>query len=267
MVSDTRRIIEKWYHILRFPAAYDAAFYEALNSVPVPAALTPEQYDPDSRDGKRNLLTFLYFCEQACRRAAALGIPERVMTDTLGDIVIWTEYHTERTGGLYLGELRWLSSHVSLRLFRLGRLQFRMGRASRAIPEAGVAEGDPVLEIHIPRGGRLAREECLSSVARAKAFFPRYFPDFPYRAMTCRSWLLDETLRKYLPENSHILSFADLFVRVFSEEKNALFKYVFAPGVSDPAEAVCVSGFAERIRDAYLAGEKFHEVLGYLPDK
>ena len=267
MESSTKPVIEKWYRALRFPAALDAEFYEALNSIQIPASATLNQYDLSCADGKRNLLSFLYFCEQSCRKAAALNIPESVILDTFRDIVVWTVWHTGRTGGLYLGELHWLSLHLNLRLFRLGRLQFCMGHAFRAVPEAGIAEGDPVLEIHIPRGGKLIAGECGASIARAKAFFPRFFPDFAYKGMTCWSWLLDNTLRNYLPETSNIIRFGNLFTKVYSEEKNALIKYVFSPGTTEEslADAVCGSDFSRRIKDAVLAGKKFHETLGFIP--
>lgn len=263
---DTKPVIEKWYHNLDFPAAYDAEFYTALESIGIPADITLEKYDLKSRDGKRNLLTFLYLCEQVHRKASALGIPETVITDTLKDIVIWTENHTRRTGGLFLGELSWLSLHMRLQLFRLGRLQFCMGHAFRAIPEVNVDEGDPVLEIHIPRGSKLEFEACEASIAQARGFFARFFPEFSYKCMTCWSWLLDDSLRNYLPENSNIVRFGDLFTRVYSEEKNDLLKYVFRIDMTEEqlADAECTSGFARRVRDAVLAGEKFRMTLGFL---
>ncbi len=267
METDTKKIIEKWYRILEFPTACDAEFYDALDRIAVPASVTLDQYDLNAGDGKRNLLTFLYFCEQAHEKAAAMNIPESVIVDTFRDIVIWTENHTERTGGLYLGELSWLSLHLRMQLFRLGRLQFCMGHAFRDIPEIGVSEGDPVLEMHIPRGGKLAMEACEASISQAVAFFARFFPDFSYKGITCWSWLLDDTLRNYLPETSNIIRFGDLFTKVYSIKKNALIKYVFRPGTNreNLADAVCTSGFARRIRDAVLAGEQFHETLGFLP--
>lgn len=266
MEADTKQIIEKWYRVLRFPPAFDAEFHTALNQIPVPASAALDRYDLHSRDGKRNLLTFLYFCEQAARKAAELNIPESIMTDTFSDIVIWTENHTQRTGELFLGELNWLSLHLRLKLFRLGRLQFCMGEAFRDIPEIGVAQGDPVLEMHIPRGGKLTPEACRASIAQARDFFPRFFPDYPYKGITCLSWLLDDTLRNYLPEGSNILLFGDLFTNVCSIDKNALIKYVFRPGTTmeNLSGTPCRSDFACRIREAILSGVQFHETFGYL---
>ncbi len=86
------------------------------------------------------------------------------------------------------------------------------------------------------------------------------------REMTCWSWLLDDTLRNYLPETSNIIRFGDLFTKVYSIEKNALIKYVFRPGTTmeNLGGAECVSAFSCRIRNALLSGEQFHETLGIL---
>ena len=267
METGTKQIIEKWYRILQFPAVFDTAFYSILDQITVPASVTLDQYDMNSPDGKRNLLTFLYLCERTQIKAAALGIPESIIIDTFSDIVIWTENHTRHTGELYLGQLNWLALHLRMKLFRLGRLQFCMGHAFRDIPEIGVSEGDPLLEMHIPRGGKLTPEACEASITQAKSFFPRFFPEFSFREITCWSWLLDDTLRNYLPETSNIIRFGNLFTKVYSEERNALLKYVFGLGTTadNLAEAECTSGFACKVRDAVLAGEHFHETLGFLP--
>ena len=264
---DTKHIIEKWYRTLDFPPAYDEAFYRALNTVKIPADRTLEKYDPKSTDGKRNLLSFLYFCERTSREASALGIPEKVIVDTLRDIVICTEDFTKIKGELYLGQLKWLSLHLQLKLFCLGRLQFCMAKSMRDIAEAGVCEGDPVLEIHIPRGGKLFTEDCLASIEQARIFFARYFPDFQYKVFTCWSWLLDGALKEYLPEDSNILRFGELFYRTYSERSNALLGSVFAVNITEEnlAQTQAATAFAGRIKQAVLDGKSFHMVFGYIP--
>ena len=197
----TGPIIEKWYKLLGFPAEYDAQFYEALDAIDIPADTTLESYDMKSQDGKRNLLTFLYLCEGLQQKANGLGIPEEVLIETLKDIVIWTENYTEMKGTLFLGELEWLKLHMQFEMFRLGRLQFRMAKAYRDIPEAGIRKGDNVMEIHIPRGSKLDIGECERSIAWAKEFFARYFPEFAYTCFTCNSWLLDDTLKEENRQN------------------------------------------------------------------
>ena len=262
----TGPIIEKWYKLLRFPAEYDAEFYEALNTIEIPADTTLESYDMKSEDGKRNLLAFLYLCEGILPQAQERGIPEDIIVDTLKDIVIWTENYTEMKGSLFLGELDWLKLHMRFSLFRLGRLQFRMAKAFRDMPEAGIVKGDNVMEIHIPRGSKLDIAECEKSIAWAKEFFARYFPEFSYSCFTCNSWLLDDTLKEYLPENSNIIRFGNLFTKVYSRELNCLLSSIFRTDTTEENlhDAVCTSSFAQRIKDAVLAGKQFHMTLGFI---
>ena len=262
----TGPIIAKWYKLLAFPAEFDAQFYEALNAIDVPADSTLESYDLKSQDGKRNLLTFLYLCEGLQKKANGLGIPEEVLIETLKDIVIWTENYTEMKGTLFLGELEWLNIHMQFEMFRLGRLQFRMAKAYRDIPEAGIRKGDNVMEIHIPRGSKLDIGECERSIAWAKEFFAHYFPEFAYTCFTCNSWLLDDTLKEYLPENSNIIRFGSLFTKVYSREMNCLLSSIFRSDTTEEnlQDAVCTSSFAQRIKDAVLAGKQFHMTLGFI---
>lgn len=264
---ETKDIIEKWYRTLGFPPDFDAPFYRALGSVAVPEEAKLETYDLKSADGKKNLLNFLYFCERAHSAAAALGIPEEVTVDTLRDIVICTEDWTKAKGELCLRQLGWLKLHLQLRLFRLGRLQFCMGKAPRDIAEAGVRAGEPVLEIHVPRGGKLLTEACTESMEQARDFFARYFPEHTYKVFVCQSWLLDDGLKEYLPEDSNILRFGALFHRVYREPSNALLSSVFNVDTTldNLADAPCSSAFAGRVKKAVLSGKSFSMVLGYLP--
>ena len=263
---NTRPIIEKWYKLLQFPAEYDAAFYEALNTIQISADTTLDSYDMKSEDGKRNLLAFLYLCEETAQKARARGIGEEVLIATLKDLVIWTENYTQMKGTLFLGELDWLKITMEGTMFRLGRLQFRMAKAYRDIPEADIAKGDNVMEIHIPRGSKLDIAECEKSLAWAKEFFARHFPEFTYTCFTCNSWLLDDTLKEYLPETSNIIRFGDLFTKVFSRDLNCLLSSIFPGDTTEEnlPNAVCTSSFAQRIKDAVLSGKQFHMTLGFI---
>jgi len=263
----TKAIIKKWYEALEFPKEYDGEFYEALESIEVPEGITLDDYRSASTDGKRNLLTFLYFCEEVEKRGEERGIPREILTDTLKDLVIWTENYTGLKGELYLGQLSWLKIHMRSEMFRLGRLQFRMTGSWRDIPEAGIKEGDPVLEMHIPRGSKLDAAECERSLSMAKEFFARYFPEFQYNCFICNSWLLDDSLKKYLSETSNIIRFGDMFTKTYHAESNGLIGSIFPMGTTEEnlADAPCSSSFARRIKDAVLSGEKFHVTLGFIP--
>jgi len=71
--------------------------------------------------------------------------------------------------------------------------------------------GEPVLDIHIPAGSPLDPDACRDSLHRATEFFPRYFPDKPFKAFCCSSWLFDCQLEQYLPPTSNIVRFLRQF--------------------------------------------------------
>lgn len=260
MNTTTAPIIQKWYERIGFPQKYDEAFYAALDTVEVLATATVEDYDKACEDGVKNLLHYLYFCEETERRFSSRGIPEEILLDTLSDLVIWTDIWSDIKGELYLGELGWLAIHLSARLFKLGRLQF-------AFPDPKSLEEKGTVQVHIPAVGKLSEELCLASIDQARGFFAQYFPEYEYDRFTCHSWLLDETLKKYLPPESNILHFGDLFTRIASEDADSLLRYIFRWDATRemlptlPAS----SSLAVRIKKAVLEeGETFHLTLGYI---
>ena len=261
-----KEIIRKWYTRLPFPKQYDRQFYDALEHIKISDAVNCNDYDLKCTDGKRNLLSFLFMCEAYERECTKMGIPQKVILDTLSDIAVWCTNWSNIKGELYLGELTWLVHHLRMRLFRLGRLQFCMGKAAHDIPKYAIQKGDRVMEVHIPQGEKLSMEACKESMQAAKEFFATYFPDYQYTVFTCHSWLLDETLRNYLPEGSGILRFGDLFDRVSADESTALLSYLFAFDTTplNLKNRYPCSSFAAKIQKAVLAGEKFYETLGVI---
>lgn len=77
--------------------------------------------------------------------------------------------------------------------------------------EAVLRNGDPVLDIHIPDGGRMDDAECGRSLRAAGPFFGRYFPDFDYKAYVCSSWLLFPPFKEMLEPSANIVRFQERF--------------------------------------------------------
>ena len=71
--------------------------------------------------------------------------------------------------------------------------------------------GDPCLGIHIAASGPMEHAACGDSVRRAVPFYRELFPDRPFKALTCGSWLLDPQLEKHLPAASNIVRFLSEF--------------------------------------------------------
>ncbi len=73
-----------------------------------------------------------------------------------------------------------------------------------------LTKGDNVLNIHIPAGEPMTPEACIESFNQAKNFFPKYFPDYNFRAFVCFSWLLDNQFEHILKPTSNIIKFQHL---------------------------------------------------------
>jgi hypothetical protein len=107
------------------------------------------------------------------------------------------------TAHLELGE-EWVVGH---RIIPTGSVQRAETYLARAEWEEVLAPGDPVLHLHIPRGGPLDLDACRRSLERASAFFPMHFPERQFVAFACESWLLDAQLEDLLPAASNLVRF------------------------------------------------------------
>ncbi|MFG2572005.1 acyltransferase domain-containing protein [Streptomyces sp. NPDC048481] len=146
------------------------------------------------------------------------GIPDEVSRRTLADVGRCVAWHRRwhGTGGLLSPE--WLTLHFHGELYQLGRLQFQRSRIGKrtgsSITAAGLPHGpgDPGLAVHIPDFmGPLTPQAVERSLALARTFFARHYPDETYSVATCASWLLDPQLKRHLPADSNIVRFQERF--------------------------------------------------------
>lgn len=158
----------------------------------------------------RQIFLYLYlrFALDAHADYQRLGIGDAVYFDTFGDITIWAGNCIRDYGEAGLNQYNWLSLHVRLELFRLGRLQFQMVRAQEdfKIKDHAVRKGEPYLEMHIPQGEPLRYEACLDSIVRCREFFKGQ-----YKLILCYSWLLSPALKHLLGPEANIIRFQNLF--------------------------------------------------------
>ena len=262
--AETPAIIEKWYKKLAFPKEYHAEFYAALKKYHISDAITIDTYDLAEQDGKRNLLSFLFMCEDLAKKYEEKGIPEKILLDTLKDLLLWTDAWSEVKGEMHLGELNWLAYTMRMRLFRIGSLEFMAGKSHGDCEALGLKKDDPIVEVHIPSGADLSPEAVRASMAAAVTFFATYFPEYKFAHFTCHSWLLDAALDSLLPPTSNILKFRDMFTPISADESNAALRYVFKWNTNrrNLRSAVCASSLAERMKKHVLSGGVLHETLG-----
>lgn len=267
MMKNTQDIIRKWYRLLGFPGKYDRAFEAALIEYDIPEDTCIETYDLTEKDGKKNLLSFLFMCEHTEQLYREKEIDREILIATLRDLLVLTDTFYDTGKELYLGELEWLKLHLTCRLFKLGRLQFAFGEAEADSPSRGLVKGEPVVEVHIDATAPLLPAECDRSFAQAEAFFPKYFPDCRFRFYSCASWLLAGELEGLLPDESNIMQFRRRFDIIGEQEKDDILQYVFLWNTTREtiADAVPRTSFAKAVKQQALEGKTFHVGCGLIP--
>ena len=73
--------------------------------------------------------------------------------------------------------------------------------------ETLVGPGDPILEIHIPEDGPMDFARCGASFRQAVDAYSTWYPDRPFKAFACSSWLLDPQFQDYLSPSSNLVRF------------------------------------------------------------
>jgi hypothetical protein len=68
-----------------------------------------------------------------------------------------------------------------------------------------LSQGDPVLDMHIPGEGALTLDILREALRQAEAFFDQYYPERPFVAYACDSWLFSPQIKAMLPPESNIL--------------------------------------------------------------
>jgi len=210
--------IVKWCNILSFPDDWREIILQEAKNFNVKAV-------PETPMG--NLLKVLYDCEDLSARYAKIGINEKILIDTLNDIVVWVRNHFVVNGEVGLSEMDWIELHMNMELFRIGRLHFRFGKCICSSERLGLNKDDPIIEIHIPQGEALDNEACRESFREAVKFFDEFFPEFKYQYFTCHSWLLDFNIASFLKPTSNILKFSSNFDIIFYDESDSAVKRLF----------------------------------------
>ncbi|WP_458109258.1 acyltransferase domain-containing protein [Arthrobacter sp. R3-55] len=185
-----------------------------------------------------------------------LGISPEVSAGSLADVGLQLRINRRVHGRFGLDTWAWLTLHVAGNLFRLGRLQFHLVPGRNDDPQAmtSVRNHGWVLGVHIPEDGGLSPAVVDASLAEARAFFPRFFPDKPATVATCDSWMLDPYLAERLP-GSNIASFARRFTldRVSDAPTDAVYFTFRQRGLKDldklPRETSLQRVVLDRIND------------------
>ena len=193
-------------------------------------------------------------------------IPDDISWATLADLGRNLKRDRLLLGDGGLRTSRWLTLHFRGSIYELSRLQFTRMNVRAAHVADAFHEGEPALGIHIPESGPLTPEACDDSLAQARPFFARHFPETPTRFAICTSWLLDPQLAEYLAPESNIVRFGRRFTLVgdgYDGDADVL-HFVFhriAPNIDDLPQRTTL----ERAIVAHLrAGRHWHDRTGWV---
>jgi hypothetical protein len=136
-----------------------------------------------------------------------------------------------------------------------GTAQREEVRLARADWERALAPGDPVLHLHIPAGSPMDFDACGRSLQQALEFFPRHFPQHPFVAFACSSWLLDAQLERMLPPRSNLVRFLrEMYLLPARSSGAGTLERVFGTPSIDPNTAPRDTSLRRAIADHLLAG-------------
>jgi len=122
--------------------------------------------------------------------------------------------------------------------------------------ECVIQSNDTILEIHIPEDGPMTFDACGESLRHAALFFPKHFPDRPFKAICCTSWLLDPTYQTLLSDTSNIVRFQRecyLFPLNARGHRSGL-ERIFGPYTHDLSTAPRDSSMRRAVLDHIQAG-------------
>ncbi|MBR5314423.1 MAG: DUF5596 domain-containing protein [Clostridia bacterium] len=230
-----KKTVEKWFDILGLPTEWRKEILENADRISleeIEKNELPFQWLLEQENKLVGLIYTLYKCEDFFNTGRKRDIPENILIKTLSEVKRYAIEHYNTTGNLGISVMNWMGKILNGKIYRLGRLEFEMRDAMHSCDELGLTKGENVIGVHIPdNGGPFTPETCAEAYALAEEFFAKYFPEFTYKHYVCNSWLLDETLRKFLKPESNIIKFMDTFKIAATKEAYSALIYLFGRGV------------------------------------
>lgn len=205
--------------------------------------------------GMKRLCSMLRCALKAKMRYEQLGISGEIYVDTMGAFSRFVREHMESYGCYGFDRGFWTTRQVSAKLFRIGQLEY----------ELTCRDGEPAVSLHIPTDADLRPEVLVPSIREGLAEFFQLFPDYADKKVFCHSWLLSPLLKDFLPDNSNILRFQELF-DITPDETPAkdvllwVFKNPRLPKEDYPEN----TSLQRKLKRFFLDGGQFMEAMGYL---
>jgi hypothetical protein len=215
-------------------------------------------------NGLKILRFYLDWAVKLKERYDAIGIPEQVFWDGMRDLAIWAEDYYDKHGVPGFAEWGWVATTLSLKVFRLGRLQFEPMELEAAIVCDGhtYPEGTMVLNVHIPAGQPLDVAQVRAAMDYAPVFFDTYFRK-TFTLFHCHSWLMAPELESILKPGSRITAFSRKYLRYpIPTQGEDVFYFVFLSKFKTYDDMLEDTSLRRALKQRYLKGEYLYEYGG-----
>ncbi|MBS4202342.1 DUF5596 domain-containing protein [Bacillus sp. FJAT-49732] len=146
----------------------------------------------------------------------------------------------------------------------LGRVLSKTVKLSLAEWEAVLIKGDFMLDVHIPRGGKLEYDLLDESYRSAMAIYPKLFPKQQFKGFICHTWMFDPLLQKILPEDSNLVKFQRDFYLYRIVDDDSVFETVFISKPKDLHTLPEETSLQRAIKRHVLSGKQMSSAAGFL---
>jgi hypothetical protein len=205
--------------------------------------------------GMKRLCSMLRCALRAKAEYDRLGISEEIYVDTMAAFSRFVREHKNSYGCYGFDRGSWTPRQVSSKLFRIGQMEYEITRL----------EGEPIISLHIPTDVDLRPEILRPSMEEGLAEFYRIFPEYVGKRVYCHSWLMSPMLYDYLPSNSNILKFQEMFdVELDTVPGRDILLWVFKNPKLPPEEYPENTSLQRKLKQFFLNGGQFLDGKGYL---
>ena len=211
------------------------------------------------QDDKLNmnvLAVYMLACLETHKKYQKLGIDDKVFIDTMKCFTRFIDECLMKNGVCYFDRGFWTHRQTSLKLFRIGELEY----------ELVVQDGEKFVSIHIPSDAILTKELIQKSIDECKEFISKYYPTYNKAKYVCGTWLLSPNLRKYLKEGSRILQFQNFFEIInFNEDSKDFMDWLFMKDQNSSIESLPENtSLQKNVKKALLEGKKIGSAFAVL---
>lgn len=248
--SDVTRKLEEYRHL--FPAHKELIL--GMTAHPGAAEAYAQLEKVLGGDDMAMLACQVYGASLIREKYRAMGIGDDVFLDTMGCFRRFLGETLHRTGKLCFDRGWWTYRQLSMRLFRIGQLEYEMLQ-------------DPhVISLHIPSDSKITVQEVDASLLAARAFFADHFPDYAEAPIGCESWLLSPALREHLDGESRILAFQNRFFILHADpEPGDVLEWLFSVPEDTAVENLPENTSLQRkVKKYMLSGGKIGVARGVL---